>query len=79
MATRSAKHVVAAIEAETTFRIEPSLLDEAPGELNDVVAELAAVSSRLGGRLHPTTAASLADLVRIMIRSRMETAGSVGS
>jgi len=37
-----------------------------PGELNDVVAELAAASSRLGSSLHATTAASLADLVRIM-------------
>ena len=37
-----------------------------PGELNDVVAELAAASSRLGGSVNATTAASLADLVRIM-------------
>ncbi len=42
------------------------LLDEVPGELNDVVAELAAASSRLGSSLNPTTAASLADLVRVM-------------
>lgn len=51
---------------ETVFRIEPTLLDEVPGELNDVVAELAAAASRLGAGLHPATAASLADLVRIM-------------
>jgi len=59
---RSAKPAV----AETVFRIEPMRLDEVPGELNDVVAELAAASSRLGGSLHAKTAASLADLVRIM-------------
>ena len=52
--------------AETLLPIEPTLLDEVPTELNDVVAELAAASSGLGARLHPTTAASLADLVRIM-------------
>ena len=51
---------------ETPFRIEPTLLDEVPGEVNEVVAELAAASSRLGASLHPATAASLADLVRIM-------------
>jgi Fic family protein len=53
-------------DLEPTSRIEPTLLDEVPGELNDVVAELAAASSRLGSSLHATTAASLADLVRIM-------------
>src|SRR5439155_14643673 len=53
-------------DLETIARIEPTLLDEVPGELNDVVAELAAASSKLGASLHPTTAASLADLVRIM-------------
>jgi hypothetical protein len=66
MATRSANRPVAAVETDTFFRIEPTLLDEVPGELNDVVAELAAASSKLGASLHPTTAASLADLVRIM-------------
>lgn len=66
MATRSANRSVAAVETETVFRIEPTLVDEVPGELNDVVAELAAASSKLGASLHPTTAASLADLVRIM-------------
>jgi Fic family protein len=62
MVSRSAKSQT----ADTLFRIEPTLLDEVPGEVNDVVAELAAASSRLGASLHPATAASLADLVRIM-------------
>jgi len=53
-------------DGETVFGIEPTLLDEVPGEVNDVVAELAAASSMLGSSLHPATAASLADLVRIM-------------
>jgi len=66
MATRSANRPVPAVETETIFRIEPTLVDEVPGKLNDVVAELAAASSKLGASLHPTTAASLADLVRIM-------------
>src|SRR2546430_1553741 len=66
MATRSANRPVPAVETETIFRIEPTVVDEVPGELNDVVAELAAASSKLGASLHPTTAASLADLVRIM-------------
>lgn len=52
--------------AETVSRIEPTLLEDVPGSLNDVVAELAGASSRLGSMLHPMTAASLADLVRIM-------------
>lgn len=66
MTGRSAKTTDNRADAETVFRIEPTLLDEMPGELNDVVAELAAASSRLGGSLNATTAASLADLVRIM-------------
>jgi Fic family protein len=62
MTTKTAKRP----DLELVSRIEPTLLDEVPGELNDVVAELAAASSRLGSSLHATTAASLADLVRIM-------------
>ena len=52
--------------ADTLFRIEPTLLDEVPGEVSDVAAELAAASSHLGASLHPTIAASLANLVRIV-------------
>lgn len=53
-------------EIESVSRIEPALLEE-PGQiLSDVVAELAAASAGLGRVLHPRTAASLADLVRIM-------------
>ena len=66
MKQRSAKTPTKAQDRETLFRIDPTLLDEVPGELNDVVAELAAASSRLGESLSATTAASLADLVRIM-------------
>jgi Fic family protein len=61
-----AKKSAKTADLEPVSRIEPMLLDEVPGELNDVVAELAAASSRLGSSLNPTTAASLADLVRVM-------------
>jgi Fic family protein len=53
------------MDRATMHRIEPTLLDEVPGQLNDVVAELAAASAKLGNALHPRTSASLADLVRI--------------
>jgi Fic family protein len=51
---------------ETSFRLEPCLLESFPAPLADVISELAAVSSSLGQRLHPQTAASLAALVRVM-------------
>ncbi|MFM8988121.1 MAG: Fic family protein, partial [Alphaproteobacteria bacterium] len=51
---------------ETPSRLEPCLIDEARGELLDLVAALPAAASALGGRLHPQTAASLARLVRVM-------------
>lgn len=51
---------------ETPSRIEPCFLDEARGELLDLVAELPAATSRLAARLHPRTAANLAHLVRVM-------------
>jgi Fic family protein len=52
------------VEAPT--RIEPCFLDEASGDIIDHVAALSGAAARLGARLHPTTAANLADLVRIM-------------
>ncbi len=51
---------------ETPSRLEPCLIEEARGELLDLVAELPAAANRLAARLHPRTAASLADLVRVM-------------
>lgn len=51
---------------ETPYRIEPCLLDSIPLEITDLIANLTSTSARLAGRLHPRTAASLADLVRIM-------------
>lgn len=51
---------------ETVDRIEPALLDQPSGTVIDVVAELSAAAATLGKALHPRTAASLADLVRIM-------------
>lgn len=51
---------------ESPSRIEPCLLESIPVELADLIAGLTAASERLGGRLHPGTRASLADLVRVM-------------
>jgi len=51
---------------EVPTRIEPCFLEEARGELLDLVAELPGAANRLAVRLHPTTAANLADLVRVM-------------
>jgi len=51
---------------ESTSRIEPALLDDVPEALADVIADVAAESAALAKALHPRTAASLADLVRIM-------------
>ena len=51
---------------ETPFRIEPGHLDSLSPALNDLVTELATAAERLGQGLHPRTAASLAELVRIM-------------
>ncbi len=61
MNTKSANKPV-----EGVSRIEPARLDEAPAAIADVVAELSAVGAVLGSKLHPTTAANLAALVRIM-------------
>lgn len=51
---------------EPVERIEPCRLDEPGEEVADVIADLSAAATMLGRRLHPRTAASLADLVRIM-------------
>lgn len=51
---------------ETPSRIEPCLLEQMGTELVDLIAELSAASERLGHRLHPRTAANLAELVRVM-------------
>lgn len=51
---------------EAPNRIEPARLENAPAELADLVAELAAKSAVLGAKLHPQTAANLASLVRLM-------------
>lgn len=51
---------------ETPARIEPCLPDQADPEILDVVAALSAATSRLGARLHPRSAAGLADAVRVM-------------
>lgn len=51
---------------ETTYRIEPCLLENIPIGITDLIANLTTSSERIAGRLHPRTAASLAELVRIM-------------
>ena len=52
--------------AETPSRIEPCLLENVPVEIADTLAALTAAAERLGNRLHPSTVANLADLVRVM-------------
>jgi Fic family protein len=51
---------------ESVDRIEPTRLEQTPAEISDAIAELSAGSAKLGRALHPRTAASLAELVRIM-------------
>jgi Fic family protein len=53
-------------QIEATTRIEPARLEEASAAISDVIAELSAASAILGRALHPRTAASLSDVVRIM-------------
>jgi Fic family protein len=57
---------IMALPEETPARIEPCLLEEAGPELLDLVASLSAAAAGLGARLHPRSAAGLADAVRIM-------------
>jgi Fic family protein len=51
---------------ENPQRLEPTLLETVPPPLADLVAEISATSATLTHALHPRTASSLADLVRIM-------------
>ena len=51
---------------ETPSRIEPCLPDELGSEIVDLIASLSSATERLAGRLNKHTAASLADLVRVM-------------
>lgn len=51
---------------ETSARVEPCLLEESSERIADAIAELSAASGQLGARLHSRTAASLAELVRVM-------------
>ena len=53
-------------DLETPYRLEPALLERLTDEIADAIAELAAASATLGGRLTPATSAGLAGLVRIM-------------
>jgi Fic family protein len=50
---------------ETVARIEPTLLEDTPVVLADFSTAIATASATLGARLHPRTAANLADMVRI--------------
>ena len=54
------------MSVESLFRIEPCLLDDMTAEIVDLVAAVAAAASALGSRLHPRSAAGLAELVRVM-------------
>lgn len=64
--TNSRSAATGSVMLETPGRIEPCRLEAVSEEINDLVAVLAAGSAKLGARLHPRTAANLADLVRIM-------------
>ncbi len=54
------------VDPETPYRIEPCVLEEIRGELLDMLTEIPAAASALASKLHPKTAANLADLVRVM-------------
>ncbi|NTW69835.1 MAG: Fic family protein, partial [Chlorobiaceae bacterium] len=51
---------------ETPPPLEPCLPDTLEPEIVDLIAALSSAAEVLGHRLHPKTAASLADLVRVM-------------
>jgi hypothetical protein len=46
--------------------MEPCMLDATGPDIVDLVADLSAASNKLGSRLHPQSAAGLADAVRVM-------------
>jgi len=54
------------LSIETPSRIEPCLLESIPIGITDLIANLTASSERLASRLHPRTASSLAEMVRMM-------------
>jgi len=51
---------------ESPAQMEPCFLDETSMEILDLVASLSGAAHTLGARLHPRSAAGLADLVRVM-------------
>ncbi len=51
---------------QTPQRIEPARLEDVPEAISDLVAEISAAAAKLENALNPRTAASLAQLVRIM-------------
>ena len=51
---------------EPPSRMEPCLLDETSAVILDLVASLSGATHGLGARLHPKSAAGLAELVRVM-------------
>src|SRR5687767_15997318 len=50
---------------ETPYRIEPTRLEQVPEALADTIAEVTRRATALATRLHPETAASVADLLRL--------------
>lgn len=50
---------------ETPFRIEPTRLEVIPERLADGLSEVTRLSTKLASCLHPSTAASLAELLRV--------------
>ncbi len=54
------------LSIETPSRIEPCLLESIPIGITDLIANLTASSERLASKLHPRTASSLAEMVRMM-------------
>lgn len=54
------------MQLETPGRLEPCLLEQLSVTITDLIADIAAAAERLDGRLHPRTATSLTDLVRMM-------------